>query len=113
MKGEQSDIGTAATQNGQKIPFRIHAQILRKKISALEGAVPGFLPMSDDDMTDSSCSRASRRRGWRQADLKRAINAAEQAGLKDYRVEIAPDGTITIVVGMRPLPDGDTGCGIE
>lgn len=36
---------------------------------------------------------------WRDADLQRAIRAAEEAGLADYRVEIAPDGTITIVVG--------------
>jgi hypothetical protein len=43
---------------------------------------------------------ASGRTGtWRQADVKRAIVAAEQAGLTDYRVEMAPDGTITIVVG--------------
>ena len=41
------------------------------------------------------------RKGWRQADVKRAIGAAEQAGLSSYRVEIAPDGTITIVVGEQ------------
>ncbi len=35
---------------------------------------------------------------WRQADVRRAINAAEQAGLSGYRIEIAPDGTISIVV---------------
>jgi hypothetical protein len=35
----------------------------------------------------------------RQADVKRAIEAAEQAGLKSYCVEVAPDGTIAIVVG--------------
>ena len=39
---------------------------------------------------------------WRQADVKRAIGAAERAGLDSYRVEIAPDGTISIVVGMAP-----------
>jgi len=36
---------------------------------------------------------------WRQSDVKRAITAAEQAGLQHYRVEIAPDGTLAIVVG--------------
>lgn len=36
---------------------------------------------------------------WRQSDVKRAIVAAEQAGLRAYRVEVAPDGTISIVVG--------------
>ena len=39
---------------------------------------------------------------WRLADVKRAIGAAEKAGLHNYRVEIAPDGTIAIVVGMPP-----------
>ncbi|AKH42404.1 hypothetical protein WYH_01363 [Croceibacterium atlanticum] len=32
-------------------------------------------------------------------DVLRAINAAKQAGLQDYRVEVAPDGTVSIVVG--------------
>jgi hypothetical protein len=41
---------------------------------------------------------------WRQADVKRAIAAAESAGLAAYRVEIAADGTISIVVGM-PAPE--------
>jgi hypothetical protein len=42
----------------------------------------------------------ARREGtWRQADVKRAIAAAEQAGLTSYRVEIATDGTIAIIVG--------------
>ena len=44
-------------------------------------------------------SEGEARKGWRQADVKRAIGAAEQAGLSSYRIEIAPDGTITIVVG--------------
>ena len=37
--------------------------------------------------------------GWRDEDLKRAIAVAEEAGLTSYRIEIAPDGTITIFVG--------------
>ncbi|MBB5731181.1 hypothetical protein FHS61_000174 [Altererythrobacter atlanticus] len=40
-----------------------------------------------------------RRTCWRQMDVLRAINAAKQAGLQDYRVEVAPDGTVSIVVG--------------
>jgi len=38
-------------------------------------------------------------RPWSDADLRRAIGAAQTAGLECYRVEIAPDGTITIIVG--------------
>ncbi|WEK42930.1 MAG: hypothetical protein P0Y64_16555 [Candidatus Sphingomonas colombiensis] len=36
---------------------------------------------------------------WRQDDIKRAINAAEKSRLRQYRVDIATDGTISIVVG--------------
>jgi hypothetical protein len=36
---------------------------------------------------------------WREVDIKRAISAAEKARLRSYRVDIAPDGTISIVVG--------------
>ncbi len=36
---------------------------------------------------------------WREADIKRAIAAAEKARLRSYRVDITPDGTISIVVG--------------
>ncbi|MCL6250512.1 hypothetical protein M3P36_05565 [Altererythrobacter sp. KTW20L] len=36
---------------------------------------------------------------WREQDLRRALALARSARLRDYRVEIAPDGTISIVVG--------------
>lgn len=36
---------------------------------------------------------------WREADVKRALSAAEKARLRSYRVDITPDGTISIVVG--------------
>lgn len=41
-------------------------------------------------------------RAWRESEVRRAISAAEKAGLRHYRVEIAPDGTIAIVVGTPP-----------
>lgn len=44
---------------------------------------------------------------WRQADVKRAITAAEQAGLGCYRIEIAHDGTISIVVGAQSKASAD------
>lgn len=34
-----------------------------------------------------------------QADVSRAISAAEKARLRSYRIDITPDGTISIVVG--------------
>jgi hypothetical protein len=51
---------------------------------------------------ETGLADARRKARWRQADVKRAIGAAEQAGLRLYRVEIAPDGTISIVVGEVP-----------
>lgn len=36
---------------------------------------------------------------WREADVKRALAAAEKARIRSYRVDITPDGTISIVVG--------------
>ena len=51
--------------------------------------------MPDDAPTERAATRAP----WRQAEVKRAIAAAEQAGLSCYRIEIGPDGTISIVVG--------------
>lgn len=36
---------------------------------------------------------------WREHDLQRAIAVARRAGLKHYRVEITPDGAMTLVVG--------------
>ena len=39
---------------------------------------------------------------WHEADVERAIAAAERAGLRAYRVEIATDGAIAIVVGSPP-----------
>lgn len=52
------------------------------------------MPLNNDE--------APRKARWRQADVKRAIDAAKAAGLDSYRVEIAPDGTITIVVPAPP-----------
>ena len=52
---------------------------------------------SDDDTAEQR---------WREADLEHAIATAEKAGLRAYRVEIAPDGTIAIVVGIPPEAPG-------
>lgn len=80
-------------------PFHIKAQILRK--SQLEPATAlGFFeprPGEEDAPAGEAETRVKAR--WRQTDIKRAIAAAEQAGLEAYRVEIAPDGTIAIIVG--------------
>jgi len=56
--------------------------------------MPGFDLPEDESSPESEGNPA-----WREADVRRAIAIAEEAGLKDYRVEIAIDGTIAIVVG--------------
>jgi hypothetical protein len=55
--------------------------------------------MADDPAIDPKDETAQIDAGWRDEELKRAISVAEEAGLKSYRIEIAPDGTITIFVG--------------
>lgn len=80
-------------------PFHIQAQILRQVQLAPATALDVFAPLSEEDAEPSSETR-TRKSGWRQSDVRRAIAAAEQAELQAYRVEIAPDGTISIVVGM-------------
>ena len=55
--------------------------------------------MPEDAAAQPGHDEPQRKPRWRQSDVKRAIVAAEQAGLRAYRVEVAPDGTISIVVG--------------
>jgi hypothetical protein len=87
---------------GPRIPYQTRAQILRDgQFRAPPGFLLGGAPMPDDAATNPY-KDASRKGQWRQSDVKRAISAAKQAGLDLYRVEIAPDGTISIVVGGGP-----------
>jgi hypothetical protein len=62
------------------------------------------------DAATPSSQEETPRTSWRQADVKRAIAAAEKAGLPTYRIEIAPNGTISIVVGVpsEKPPDSDS-----
>ena len=75
-------------------PARIQAQILRRQPGAPAGGAG-----SSAAMPDTGAAATPRKGSWRQADVRRAIAAAAHAGLRSYRIEIAPDGTIAIVVG--------------
>jgi hypothetical protein len=60
--------------------------------------MPGFILMPDDPTSPTSHDKKDGKASWRELDVQRAISAAEKAGLNLYRVELAPDGTISIVV---------------
>jgi hypothetical protein len=78
-------------------PFHVKAQILRQSQLAPASALQVFDPAAGQSMPAKTETPGKGR--WRQSDVKRAIAAADQAGLQTYRVEIAPDGTISIIVG--------------
>ena len=72
-------------------------------------AARGFAILPDEPVMDRQEDKPHPGAGWRDADLKRAIAVAEKAGLQSYRVEIAADGTISIVVGDTAPEAGKTG----
>jgi hypothetical protein len=91
-------IATSATR-GRK-PIQIQSEALRGwEPSASFLAARGFALLPDEPVTDREQAGVQPGGCWREADLKRAIAVAEKAGLRAYRVEIAPDGTISIIVG--------------
>jgi hypothetical protein len=91
----------AIARKDNKVPLQIQARILRDlENSMLTDPMPGFeLPKESSGNWDKSEKR--RRVQWRETDLRRAIVAAKRAGLRFYSVDIAPDGTISIVVGEQ------------
>jgi hypothetical protein len=59
--------------------------------------------------TPSTLQRSRRRSTFRQADVTHAIKGALSAGMNIGRVEIAPDGRITVMVGnAAPAKDPAT-----
>jgi hypothetical protein len=93
------------------VPIQIKAQMLRRWPRAGHADVVGpFAIMPDDGAGAPEETAGGPRKPWRQSDVKRAVAAAEQAGLQSYRVEIAPDGTISIIVGA-PADSADPGPG--
>lgn len=75
--------------------------MLDQQNSALSGGMSGFIDM---DKQESDKDGSSQRPDWHEEDIARAIAIAKEAGLTSYRVEIASDGTISIIVG-EPSPD--------
>ena len=79
-------------------PIQVRADVLRHWEMPLD-AMRGFAMLPNDPTPDPQVDQPPSAVDWRDADLKRAIAAAEEAGLKNYRAEVAPDGTISIIVG--------------
>jgi hypothetical protein len=94
-------MGIRASTPGEGVaPIQIRAQVLRRRPGfAYAGAGMAFPLVPDDPAAEATGTAAQGTGQWKQADVKRAINAAEKAGLTSYRVEIAADGTISIIVG--------------
>jgi hypothetical protein len=83
--------------------IQIGAESLRREQDSVNKGWKGFTLMTDPCDTHPDAKAPSKPR-WRQSDLKRAISAAEEAGLRSYRVDIATDGTISIIVGLTSEP---------
>jgi hypothetical protein len=81
------------------VSFRIQAHLLRRWISADPKNTVEAEALAADEPTacaDTDSSEA------KDANLERAIEIAKEAGLENYRVELSPDGKVTIIVGPPP-----------
>jgi hypothetical protein len=80
-------------------PFHIKAQLLRRAQLEPMSALGVFDARSAESVPAPVEAGTGGRPRWRQSDVKRLIAAAEQAGLESYRIEIAPDGSLSVIVG--------------
>jgi hypothetical protein len=80
-------------------PFHIKARWLRQWQLEPMAALGVFETRSEEPASSAGGADKREKTLWRQSDVKRMIAAAEQAGLQSYRVELAPDGTLSIIVG--------------
>lgn len=64
-------------------------------------------PHREDDRNSFSSSREvpPKRRSTRTSDLKRTIKVLRAVGINPERVEIEPDGKITVVASATTVPD--------
>lgn len=83
---------------GRIAPLHIRSTAIKGAGSSLRivaGAGMAAFPLNIAEQAPAPVKRGA----WRERDLRRALAVARCARLRDYRVEIAPDGTISIVVG--------------
>ncbi len=92
----------AKTRSRGRKPIQIRAEALEQvELVSPFPAPEGSGRMADDPSKKAKQEGAPVEGEWDEADLKRAIEAAEQSNLQGYRVEIAPDGTMKIVIKDR------------
>jgi hypothetical protein len=98
--GEAGQMRIIAGGSEERKPIQVRSEALRHwDVAAPAHALGGF-PLTTDNATPPAPSPSVDGEGTcAEAGIKRAIHAAEQAGLKAYRIEIGKDGTLSIVVG--------------
>lgn len=91
--------------------FSRHRVLLRagflgdERVCDARGA-PAMIAFPTEGFLAAPCQRTVRRGHWLERDLRRALDVASRSGMDGYRVEIAPDGTISIVVGYPESTPG-------
>lgn len=103
MKGMAPIAIRAPSPGPRDVPINVRADALHKwsESSEANGAMAG-LGLMPQAMATGLNGDQSPPGEWCDEQLKRAIAAAEEAGIASYRIEIAPNGTITIVVPAPP-----------
>lgn len=99
-----------ASKNGEgTCSFLVQAQSLSDyKPQTAAGPISGFeILLEGEALNAGACAPRDAPR-WLE-EVKGAIKAAEEAGLRSYRIEIAPDGTIALVVCTQSETGVDTG----
>lgn len=90
---------------GEASPIQLQVQFLREaRASDPPGPLSGFAMTLEHETPLPETRPDGAIANWRKEDVARAIAVAEEAGLRCYRVEIAPDGTISIIVGAPTDP---------
>ena len=95
-------MATRTSSDGESADsVRIQSQDLRdSETCGPAGPISGFAILPEGEPLPQVPCPPQSGQAWRDEDLQRAIEAAKAAGLCSYRVEIAPDGTISLVVGQ-------------
>ena len=96
-------MATRTSSDGENADsVRIQSQYLRdSETGAAAGPISGFAVLPEGEPLPPIVCQPDAGQTWQDEDLKRAIDAAKAAGLRSYRVEIAPDGTISLIVGWQ------------